>query len=77
LTDREKFKAVIDRNGKKFYEVSAGLGMSPQSLYNKLGNTTDFTQTELNRFRALFPDVNDKEFKEIFFADKITAEVKR
>ena len=75
MTDREKFKQVVERNGLKFWQVSAGLGMSPQSLYNKLGNATVFTQTELAKFRELFPDVSDTEFKEIFFADRITAGV--
>lgn len=73
LTDSKKFKEVIERNGKKFWEVSAGLGMSPQSLYNKLGNTTVFTQTEMKRFRDLFPDVTDDEFNQIFFAVSVTA----
>lgn len=74
MTDSKKFKKVYERNGKKFWEVSAGLGMSPQSLYNKLGNTSEFTQTELTRFREMFPDVTDDEFKEIFFAVEITAQ---
>ena len=47
MTDYQKFQAVIKRNNKRFWEVSAGLGMSPQSLYNKIGNATEFTQSEL------------------------------
>lgn len=77
MTDSLKFKAVVARNGVKMWQVSAGLGISPQALYNKLGNTTQFTQAELKRFRDMFPDVTDEEFKEIFFADKITAQVIR
>lgn len=77
MTDNLKFRAVVARNGVKMWQVSAGLGISPQALYNKLGNTHQFTQAELKRFRDMFPDVTDDEFKEIFFADKITAQAIR
>ena len=76
MTDCEKFKAVINRNKVKFWEVAAQLGMSPQSLYNKLGNATQFTQGEMAKFRTIFPDVTDAEFNAIFFASELTAEVK-
>lgn len=77
MTDNLKFRAVVARNGVKMWQVSAGLGISPQALYNKLGNTNQFTQAELKRFRDMFPDVTDDEFKEIFFANKITAQAIR
>lgn len=77
MTDSLKFKAVVARNGVKMWQVSAGLGISPQALYNKLGNVYPFTQAELKRFRDMFPDVTDEEFKEIFFADEITAQAIR
>ena len=48
--------------------------MSPQSLYNKIGNATEFTQSELAKFREMFPDVTDDEFNEIFFAVNVTAD---
>lgn len=75
MTDSTKFREVTKRNGKKFWEVSAGLEMSPQTLYNKIGNACEFTQTEMTRFREMFPDVTDEEFKQIFFADKLAAGV--
>lgn len=74
MTDYQKFQNVIKRNNKRFWEVSAGLGMSPQSLYNKIGNATEFSQSELAKFREMFPDVTDEEFKEIFFAVPVTAD---
>lgn len=74
MTDSNKFRAVIVRNGLKFWQVSSMLGISPQSLYNKIGNATQFTQSELAKFREIFPDVTDDEFYQIFFAEKITAE---
>lgn len=75
MTDSEKFRAVTKRYGKKFWEVAAGLEMSPQSLYNKLGNTCEFTQTEMRKFREIFPDVDDAEFNAIFFAQTIASDV--
>ena len=74
MTDYQKFQTVIKRNNKRFWEVSAFLGMSPQSLYNKIGNATEFTQSELAKFREMFPDVTDAEFKEIFLAVNVTAD---
>lgn len=74
MTDSTKFRAVTKRHDKRFWEVAAALGMSPQSLYNKLGNACEFTQTEMAKFREIFPDVTDQEFKEIFFAEKLAAE---
>ena len=70
MTDRSRFMKVVNDNGKKIYEVAAGLGMSPQSLYNKIGNATEFTQSELAKFREIFPTVSDDEFKAIFFNSK-------
>lgn len=75
MTDALKFRAVVARNGVKMWQVSAGLGISPQALYNKLGNKTPFTQIELMYFRDMFKDVTDEEFKAIFFADRIASQV--
>lgn len=70
MTDREKFMEVVKASGMKTYEVAAGMGMSTQSLYNKLGNTTEFTQAEIAKFREMFPNVTTKAFEQIFFAHK-------
>lgn len=75
MTDTAKFRAVLKSHDKKIWEVAAGLGMSPQALYNKIGNATQFTQSELAKFRELFPDVTDEQFNEIFFAVKVAATV--
>lgn len=75
MTDALKFRAVVARNGVKMWQVSAGLGISPQALYNKLGNKTSFTQIELMQFREMFNDVTDEEFKAIFFANEIASQV--
>ena len=70
MTNREKFMAVVKRHNKKIYEVAAYMGMSPQSLYNKLGNTCKFTAPEIKKFRELFPDVTDADEKEIFYNEE-------
>ena len=66
MTDTEKFKLAVMRSGIPMYKVAFEMGMSPQSLYNKIGNNTEFTQSELARFRELFPTVSDEEFNQIF-----------
>lgn len=70
MTDREKFMQVVKLYNIKMYEVASSMGMSTQSLYNKLGNVSQFTQLELLRFRDLFPEVDTKTFEEIFFASE-------
>lgn len=75
MTNREKFTEVVKRNNGKIYEVAFKMEMSPQTLYNKMNNSSDFTAPEMAMFRKLFPDVTDDEFNEIFFADELTAEV--
>jgi len=69
MTDRTKFTEVIKSHGAKVYEVACLMGMSPQSLQNKLGNLYPFTQIEMSKFRDIFPDVTDEDFKQIFFAE--------
>lgn len=70
MTDRSAFMDVVNEHGKKIWEVAAGLGMSPQTLYNKIGNTSSFTAPELARFREMFPDVDSDTFDKIFFNHK-------
>lgn len=73
MTNREEFMKVVSDHGKKIWEVAAGLGMSPQALYNKLGNTSAFTAPELARFREMFPDVDSETFDVIFFAEGLNS----
>lgn len=75
MTDRDEFLKVVRAHGVKQYEVASLLGMSPQSLYNKLGNITEFTQAELLAFKSNFPDVDVETFNKIFFAEKLACEV--
>lgn len=75
MTDRTKFNEVVKAHGAKIYEVACRMGMSPQSLQNKLGNVYPFTQVEMARFREIFPDVTDEDFKSIFFAVEVTANI--
>lgn len=68
MTDRNLFLEVVKDYGLKKYEIASALGMSTQSLTNKLENVTEFTQLEMEKFRQTFPKVSDKTFQEIFFA---------
>ena len=75
MTDSKKFNEIVKRHEMKVYEIATALGMSAQTLYNKLNNCTEFSQTEMAKFRNIFPDVTDDEFKAIFFAEELSAEV--
>lgn len=70
MTDREKFMEIVRASGLKTYEVAIKMGMSPQSLYNKLGNATEFTQIEIAKFKDTFPDVDAETIGQIFFAQE-------
>ena len=72
MTDRSKFYEVVRKYDLKIYEIAVKMGMSPQSLQNKLGNAYPFTQIEMAKFREIFPDVTDEDFKAIFFAVPVT-----
>ena len=74
MTDRNAFMEVVNKSNKKIYEVAAGLGMSPQTMYNKLGNISEFTTSELAKFRNMFPEVDDETFKKIFFAEELAVQ---
>lgn len=66
MTDTSKFREVVRISGIPMYKVAEMLGITPQSLYNKIGNATEFTQSEMAKFREIFPDVSDEEFNQIF-----------
>lgn len=71
MTNRDEFMKVVKGSGKKTYEIATALGMSAQTLYNKLDNTSEFTQSEIARFKDLFPDVSNETFEQIFFAQTL------
>lgn len=66
MTNTQKFREVVRIAGIPMYKVAELLGITPQSLYNKIGNATEFTQSELAKFREIFPNVSDEEFNQIF-----------
>lgn len=66
MTDTSKFREVVRISGIPMYKVAEMLGITPPSLYNKIGNATEFTQSEMAKFREIFPDVTDEEFNQIF-----------
>lgn len=74
MTDTNKFRDVVRNSGIPMYKVAEQLGITPQSLYNKLGNTTEFTQSELSKFKEAFPDVSNEDFESIFFTQPVAAQ---
>ena len=66
MTNTAKFREIVRTSGIPMYRVAEMLGITPQSLYNKIGNATEFTQSELAKFREIFPAVSDEEFNQIF-----------
>lgn len=66
MTDTEKFREIVKEANIPFYRLASLLGMTPQSLYNKVGNATEFTQGELIKIREIIPKMTDEQFKEIF-----------
>lgn len=66
MTDTEKFREFVRAEKIPFYCVATLLGITSQTLYNKVGNVTEFTQGELIKIREVFPKMTDKQFKEIF-----------
>lgn len=70
MTDKTLFLEVVKDSGLKKYEVASKMGMTAQSLTNKLENVTSFTQAEMECFRKIFPKVSNATFQKIFFASK-------
>lgn len=66
MTDATKFREHQKRSGLAFYRIAELLGISAQTLYNKVGNFTEFTASELVKIREIFPNMTDEEFNETF-----------
>ena len=66
MTDATKFREHQKRSGLAFCRIAELLGISAQTLYNKVGNFTEFTASELVKIREIFPNMTDEEFNETF-----------
>ena len=66
MTDTCKLEALIKENGytKKF--IAKSLNISEQSLYNKINNATEFTQSEIGSLMSLL-SIHLHEMRVIFF----------
>ena len=66
MTDASKFRELQKASGLAFYRIAELLGISAQTLYNKVGNYTEFTVSELVKLREIFPNMTNEEFNETF-----------
>ncbi len=69
MVDKERLNTAIKGSGllKKF--LCSKLGISKQSLHNKLNNKTDFKGQEALVLKNVL-NLSDQEFIEIFFAEQ-------
>ncbi len=69
MVNKEKLNEAIRDSGfqKKFLCVK--LGISKQSLHNKMNNKTEFKSQEVLALKHVL-NLNDQDFLSIFFADK-------
>lgn len=61
-----KLKIIIKKSGMKMNYIAKELGITTQSLNNKLASRTRFTINEARELIKVL-NLNDKEAKEIFF----------
>lgn len=71
MTDVEKLRERIDHSGYKLSFIADKLNITPQGLYLKLKNTSEFKATEIQILCNLL-EINDpEEMKAIFFANAV------
>ena len=71
MTDTNALKQLIADSGIKYAFISKELGISPSSLYNKVNNITEFTQSEIEGMCAILHITKLKDRQEIFFAKNV------
>ena len=71
MTDKKESRIAMIASGVSYKEIVDALGISRNSLYNKLNNKSDFRQVELIKlFDLLKLDTWEKR-QAIFFADAV------
>lgn len=68
MANVEKLNALIDYKGIKKIWLADQLGITQQTLINKLNGTNDFKLQEVNTLCKIL-SINEKETKQIFFND--------
>lgn len=67
MIDIAKFNDVLTASGYKKSHIANMLGITKQSLSNKIYNKTEFKSNEARKIKELL-SLSDKDFVEIFFA---------
>ena len=68
MTNSKKFEIALMQRGKTKKDIAVLLGISLQSVYNKVNNVVDFKGTEISAI-IKFLKLSSRELHEIFFAN--------
>ena len=68
MTNTEMLKDVIDKSGLKVSFIADYVGISRQSLWNKINNLSPFNQYEIDKMCDILKITNLKQKEAIFFA---------
>ena len=66
MTNTNLLKKKIEKSGLKIYFIAQKLGITYQSLLNKINNKTEFVASEIEKLSALL-HLTDEDRKQIFF----------
>lgn len=70
MTLKDKLKEIIDNNLSSLSELAEYLGITYQSLSNKMNGRSDFTRKEIQRIADLYR-LSSEEVFITFFSDDI------
>lgn len=68
MTNTEMLKDVIDKSGLKVSFIAEYVGISRQSLWNKINNISPFNQYEIEKMCDILKITSLKQKEAIFFA---------
>lgn len=68
MTNTEMLKDVIDKSGLKVSFIAEYVGISRQSLWNKINNLSPFNQYEIDKMCDILKITSLKQKEAIFFA---------
>jgi hypothetical protein len=68
MTNTEMLKLAIDESGLKIGFIAEFVGISRQTLWNKVNNSTPFNQYEIEKMCTILRITSLKQKEDIFFA---------
>ena len=68
MTNTEMLKDIIDKSGLKVSFIAEYVGISRQSLWNKINNLSPFNQYEIDKMCDILKITSLKQKEAIFFA---------